>query len=514
MAKEVLELSVKSNIKSVTKEQKDFNKELKNTSKEIKDVNVEGKETVREMQILGVSLKGLQASWKTAASGAKFLFRTVKAGIISTGIGIFVVALGTVATFFAKTKKGAEILKIALAGLGAAVGVVVDRVAKFGGGLLKLLTGSEGGLKDMKDSFKGIGKEIVTDTLYTMALTKATQKLADSQRALNVETAQQRAEIERLKLIAEDVTKSEQERLKAAQDAFAIENKLLNKRVSNAKEAVRLETERQKTITKQAEDLDKLAQLEIDLANIKAESTTKQIELNNKINAIEAEAAAKRLEALNQLKEADKEKQALIDAEFEAKIKANDEWNKEQQRIAAEEIELAKKVAAEKKKLDEEQAAEDKRIADGKKQMNIDIANQGLQILGDAAGEGTAIAKGAAIAQATIAGTQSVINAFNAANANVGLTAATAGAYPITMAGLAATFAAMNISKIASGGKPSASGGGGGGAAPQTPAPQMMSGAFELGGGLTPEPMKAFVVTDEMSNSQNQLANIRRTATI
>ena len=42
----------------------------------------------------------------------------------------------------------------------------------------------------------------------------------------------------------------------------------------------------------------------------------------------------------------------------------------------------------------------------------------------------------------------------------------------------------------------------------------MMSGAFELGGGIAPEPVKAFVVTDEMSNSQNQLANIRRTATI
>ena len=47
-----------------------------------------------------------------------------------------------------------------------------------------------------------------------------------------------------------------------------------------------------------------------------------------------------------------------------------------------------------------------------------------------------------------------------------------------------------------------------------TPAPQMMSGAFELGGGVKPEPMKAFVVTDEMSNSQSQLANIRRRATI
>ena len=59
------------------------------------------------------------------------------------------------------------------------------------------------------------------------------------------------------------------------------------------------------------------------------------------------------------------------------------------------------------------------------------------------------------------------------------------------------------------------SGGGGGASAPAAaPAPQMMSGAFELSGGVEPEPMKAFVVTDEMTNSQNQLANIRRRATI
>ena len=61
------------------------------------------------------------------------------------------------------------------------------------------------------------------------------------------------------------------------------------------------------------------------------------------------------------------------------------------------------------------------------------------------------------------------------------------------------------------------SGGGGGGsvgAAPQAPAPQMMSGAFDISGGVAPEATKAYVVTDEMSNSQNQLANIRRRATI
>jgi len=62
-----------------------------------------------------------------------------------------------------------------------------------------------------------------------------------------------------------------------------------------------------------------------------------------------------------------------------------------------------------------------------------------------------------------------------------------------------------------------ADGGGTGGSAPSmetTPAPQMMSGNFELGQGMTPEPTKAFVITDEMTNSQNQLANIRRRSTI
>ena len=57
-------------------------------------------------------------------------------------------------------------------------------------------------------------------------------------------------------------------------------------------------------------------------------------------------------------------------------------------------------------------------------------------------------------------------------------------------------------------------GGGGGTITAATPAPQMMSGAFDLSGGVEPEPTRAYVVTDEMTNSQNQLANIRRRATI
>ena len=42
----------------------------------------------------------------------------------------------------------------------------------------------------------------------------------------------------------------------------------------------------------------------------------------------------------------------------------------------------------------------------------------------------------------------------------------------------------------------------------------MKSGQIELGGGIAPEATRAYVVTDEMTNSQDQLANIRRRATI
>ena len=550
MAEELV-LDIKTNIGQVTKDQKGFNKELKKTKETIEDVNAEGKETIAEMQVLGLSINGLKAGWKSAASGAKFLFSSIKLGIASTGVGILLLAFGALATWFAKTKKGAEVLSVAFKGIGAAINVIVDRIAKFGGGIAKLFSGNiRGGLKDMGNSFKGIGDEILNDTLLAMALERSLQSLTDSQRALNVETAQRRADIEELKLIAEDVTKSEKERLDAAEKAFGIETDLLERRIANATEAVRIEKLRLSTVLDpESEALDILAQKEIELATIRGESVTKQIELNNKINTIKQETINKNIEIAAQnaaevkatqdlntqlqiLRQEDQKAKELIALQNE-KIAAKEtamlvesRVERGEQLAAIDKIFSLKYLELINKQYDIEVDGNketgnkvlktDKEIADAKEAMNFSIANQGLSILASAAGEGTQIAKAAAIAQATISGVQGVQNAFTSANANIGATSTTFGVYPVTMAALAGTFAAMNIAKIASGGKPGGGGGGGGGgaAAAATPAPQMMSGAFDITGGVAPEPMKAFVVTDEMTNSQNQLANIRRRATI
>ena len=472
------------------------------------EVSKEAAQAASEFKVLGVSLNDVKGGFTTAGRTAKAMFGSIKAGLVSTGIGAFVLAIGSLVGYLTNTKKGSEQLEVALKGIGSAFNVIIDRISTFGGGLLSLLQGNKQGLLDMLNAFKGIGEEIENDTKATIALTRAQQRLTDSNRNLNVETAKQRAEVERLKLIAEDTTKTEEERLAAAQSAFTIENDLLDKRIANSEEALRLQREgmelRKVDGENTAADLDQEAQLQIDLFNIVQESTTKQIELNNKINSIKDQTAAKNQELR------DKEK-AAEDAAFEEMIKRNNEFNEEQERLYNEEQQRIANDIANQKKADAEKMQLEEDLATFKR----DMAMQGLDLVKMAAGEGTVLAKAAAVAQATISGIQGVQNAFTAANANVALTAATAGADPIAQASAAGIFAAANIASIISGGKPSGNvSTGGGAAAAGTPAPQMMSGAFELGGGVAPEPIKAFVVTDEMTKSQAQLANIRRRATI
>ena len=140
-------------------------------------------------------------------------------------------------------------------------------------------------------------------------------------------------------------------------------------------------------------------------------------------------------------------------------------------------------------------------LAKERKEAELEAFSSLAGALGDLAGENKALA----IAQATI-------------DTFAGATKAFAQQGPLGFISGAAVIAAglANIRKIMAVDVP---GGGGGGSVPsatqQAPAPQMVSGAFSLSG-ATPdiEPTRAFVVSDDITNSQNKLANIRRRDTI
>jgi hypothetical protein len=598
----------------------DAEKGLEKVKKSIKETNTELKSTVDNFGAFGVTIGSVkqkfgelrkiggtvltlvgQQAQKAAlsmrlmfggkmAAGAKNLFNVIKLGVASTGIGLLVVALGSLVTFFTKTKKGAELLQVSFKAIGATISVLTDRISKIGGAIVKVFSGDfKGAAEDAKAAVSGLGDEIVKETKQMIELTKASQSLRDSQRELNVETARRRSELEELKLIAEDTTKTEGERLEAAKAAMQLETDLLDKRVANAAEALRIKKEEVEASESTAEDLDELAQLEIDLFNIKQESTTKQIELNNKINSIAKEGEAKRLEAIqkeneklaekaaNEL-EITKKKNELLD-ELELQRAENEEERElialeQQQEKAQAEIEALtateeqkqelllqleesfnikkadidakyrakdkadrEKIEADKDKKRADDLAKEKALADSK----AALATGTLSLIQDVFGKESKAGKAAAIAQATI-------------NTYQGITAALASAPPPINTGLAAITAAAgfkSVADIVSTQEPKFARGGmvggfGTGTSDSVSAKlskgetvinarstrmfkPLLSAINEAGGGVgfanggtldtssggqTFGAIKAFVVTDDITNSQDSLDKIRQKATI
>lgn len=172
---------------------------------------------------------GLSKSQKAAtitSAGLSAGLKILKAALISTGIGALVVALGSLIAYFTKTQKGSEALSKAMAAVGAAVDVIIDRMAKFGGAIAKLFAGDfTGAWNDMKTSISDIGEELANDTARAYELKAAMIELEKADASLTARRAAEKVRIAELKRISDDTTKSTKERIAAAQEALEIEQR-------------------------------------------------------------------------------------------------------------------------------------------------------------------------------------------------------------------------------------------------------------------------------------------------
>ena len=376
------------------------------------------------------------------AGGAKVLFNVIKTGVAATGVGALVIAFTSLVTYFTKTKKGAELLEVAFAGVGAAISVITDRISKIGGAIVKVFKGDfKGAAEDVKGSLKGITDEIKEEATAAIKLKKAFNELADTQRALRVKTAESKAEIEALKIIAEDITKTDAERTKAAQAAFDKEKTLMDERIAIAEEALRIKQEENALGESMAEDLDAEAELQIELAAIKEESTAKQISLQNFLNGLkqatrdkEKQAAKERQDEIDAevqaQEEAAKKKEELLLSEGEKLLAiqqenalmmiedANEralaqlEIERERELASVEDTEHSEKLKAEiNKKYNKKKQAQNKATSDAERKLglgDLQAVSSVLSSVSDLQQEGTAGWKMTKIAEARI-------NTFNAA---------------------------------------------------------------------------------------------------
>ena len=569
----------------------------------IGDVAKDAGNAASEFKVMGVSLNGVKKGFASAAVTAKGMFGSIKAGLISTGIGAFVVLIASLTSYFKSTKRGAEMLERGLAGFGATVSVITDRLSSFGeiivsafedpqqaiadlwesiktnllnritgivdafgflgktikaamsldfdevkknaaglgDSILQVATGVEDVTGKMAEGFKSLGNEIKNDVDAAMKLKGATQALRQVENDFAKERANTRQEIQKARLDALDESKTQEERLEALQKANDLELQTTEKAIEIQKEKIRIQKETMALSENMQEDEDALVALEVEKINMQTQSfqTQKRLatEMETLTNEIAAnEKAAKDLAAKEEKARIASEKldlQAFTDFKLERIQDETDEEFKIR-------IEGAKKLAKEEEDIEKQkQAVKKQMLSDLKSAISSSLDAQGKMIeneynkekaLAEANGKSTEAidkkfeAKKTALAekQKKVKIAMAMIDMYQSAVAAYGQGMAVPAPAGLVMgplaAGLAVAAGLANINSIMQ--TDVGSGGGGGGAtatAPTgsgSPAPQMMSGAFDLSGGTEPDAFKAFVVTDEMTNSQNQLANIRRRATI
>lgn len=528
---------LKGSIKDQTFEVKQLTNQQKDNTKALKETSNAAEESIGNFRIMGVSLNGIKASFGKIIPLAKTMFGTIRAGLISTGIGALLVAFGSLASYFTSTKKGADQLKVAFAGIGATIDVLRDRLSKVGEAISLVFSGKFAEAGDLlKESVTGIVAEIKEEIKVMTDLEKRTQALRDAEMAFAVQKAKTRQEIEKARLVAEDETKSAKERLDNLKKALELEEQTTNRELELAREKVAIQEEQMAVSENLVEDEKKLTDLRVELISKETASVKMRRRVVTEVNALEREIAAEKKQRAKEREDAIKKEQEelkkLMDLQLQQLMAFEDQKTKMQNQISlleitneqekqdkilaiqqqaentainnlkisdAEKFELRKQLNAKYNILRKQNVENDKK-ANKENTMNTLSAVSGLSsALGGLAGENKALSAGSAI-----------IDTYVGANKAL----AQGGALGFISAAAVIATGLANVKKIFS----TDVGTGGGGSVPSltdaTPAPEMLSGRFELTPPTEQQPIQAYVVTDNLTDNQNKLAYIRRRATI
>jgi hypothetical protein len=232
---------------------------------------------------------GLVSGFRNGVKGIKNAvkgFKSLRVAIAATGIGALLIAITALTSYFTKTQRGADKLSQAMKGIGAVVDVLVDRISTFGEGLFKIISGDfSEGLDILKGTFKGLGDEIRNEAQAAIELEKAQQALEDRQIALIKVNAERRASIERLRLEAEDESKSNEERANALREAAKLQNEIADDEIAIAKERARIVRERVALGESTREDIREQAEAEARVIELEAERDRRLKSLITRLNA-------------------------------------------------------------------------------------------------------------------------------------------------------------------------------------------------------------------------------------
>ena len=543
-------------------------------------------------------------SLQSGIGGAVKSFGTLKGAIIATGLGALLVAVTSLVTYFKNTERGGDALAVVMGALGAVVGKLTDVLVKLGEKLFEAFQNPQQALKDfgkllkenitnriegllellpalgkaiglvLKGQFKeaaktaadaagkvALGVENVTDKIgaagaaaaeFAKTLAAAAKEGArvagllndveDAERALIVERAKANKQIAEARFVADDLTKSTEERIAAVLKAGALEETVASKEIKNQKLRLSALQAQARISETNEEQLVAIAEAEARVSELEQASIARKRRLGIEVKGLRAEEKAaadekiKAEEAFAALQEKalsdfDLQQSASLDKAYEMLLTDQqreinavrdkyfallqlDELSAEQ-RLALEEKQSAEIVAITKKTTDAQTALE-KAAQDAKAAM----VNQSIDAVQGALGALFKNSKAVASANVLIDAAQAAVGIFkNSTSLPEPFGSINRG---IQLAALAATTVASirDINRA----QPT-----GGASTPSTPTstptapsqpPQFnivgQGGVNQLAqsiGGQFNQPVRAYVVGSDVTTSQQLQRQRVRTAT-
>ena len=293
------------------------------------------------------AMKGLVSGARTAIGTMK----TLKGAIISTGIGALVVVVASLAAYFTQTERGGDKLNVIMGAMGAVIGKLTDVIIHLGEKIVSIFQNPKKALEDfgkllkenltnrvdgllelfpalgkaiglvLKGQFKeagkvaadaaakvGLGVENITGKIGAAgeALVKFGKDAAaaaaegarisdilndveDAERELLVLRARANKQIIEARFIADDLTKSTEERIAAVQRASKLEEQVATKELKYARQKAQALKD-QAAIAEVTEDqLVAIAEAQARVLDLEADSIRRQKKLQSELNSLRNE---------------------------------------------------------------------------------------------------------------------------------------------------------------------------------------------------------------------------------
>lgn len=526
--------------------------------------------------------KGMVGSLKAVAGG----FKSVGAAIAISGLGLLVLTISSLVAAFKSSEEGQNKFAKIMTVIGAVTGNFVDLLADLGEKIIEVFENPKQALQDFGDLlkqnvinrfegilefvpaiaksikllFKGEWKEagkVAADAAGKMILGvegitekvdgaidsvkkftkeqikegKAAASVAEMRaradkidRKLLVERSKLEAEVAELRLKSRmDDEYSAEQRKQFLEEANDLQEQLLSKE-ETAKQ-LRYEAQKLENTFSRSnkENLDKEAQAEADLNNIRTRRLNEQRMLQREVQRVDRQIAAEKNEEVKA--EEERNKNILkIQSDYALKIqdledKTEAEKIKRQEERALAELDALKATEAQKAEVkkyyadliakdEEERAKKAAELEEQKKMITVGLASQTSALIGEIVNKDSKAGKAVAIGQATIAGFEAVLNTFSTASKSP--VTSIFPAYPYIQSGLAGAFAAVQIAKIKSSSPVGESAGtvsSQGNTGRTAPSFNLVAGTGtdQINQGFrasSEKPVKAYVVSTEVSTAQ------------